>query len=171
MNTFPPKDTYLVMAKEMGALDAALIGPDDVKLDPRCYLKCIYGCPDWGTQWTCPSAPGAVSMEQFKEMLERYRYILLIRTSNKKDNQKISYAIERQAYIDGYYFAFSASDCGLCASCAFPKPCKFPHKARPAMQALGIDVFATAKGQNFPISTLEEGEDDKQNWYSLVLIE
>ena len=167
MNTFPPKDTYVAMAREMGALDAVLIGPDEVKLDPRCYLKCMYGCPDWGTQWTCPSAPGAITIEQFRRMLERYRYILLIRAANKQDNQRI----ERQAYIDGYYFAFSASDCGLCASCAYPQPCKFPHKARPAMQALGIDVFFTARAQNLPISTLAEGEDAQQNWYSLVLIE
>jgi hypothetical protein len=33
------------------------------------------------------------------------------------------------------------------------------------------DVFATARRQDMPIVTLAKGEDELQNWYSLVLIE
>lgn len=38
------------------------------------------------------------------------------------------------------------------------------------MQALGIDVYATARRQGLPISVLRD-EKEPQNWYSLVLIE
>jgi hypothetical protein len=38
------------------------------------------------------------------------------------------------------------------------------------MQALGIDVYATARRQGLPLSTLKD-ESEEQNWYSLVLIE
>ena len=170
MNTFPPKEAYVTMAMDMGARDARLIGPDDVVLDPRCYLKCRFGCPDWGRQWTCPSAPGAITMQEFQPMLERYSAILLIRAATKEDNQRISFGIERQAYLDGYYFAFSLSDCSLCDSCSYPGACSAPGEARPAMQSVGIDVFATARRQDMPIVTLAKGEDELQNWYSLVLI-
>ncbi len=38
------------------------------------------------------------------------------------------------------------------------------------MQALGIDVYATAKRQGLPLFPLKD-DSEAQNWYSLVLIE
>jgi predicted metal-binding protein len=103
-------------------------------------------------------------------MLRRYRSAILIHCSEKQPSQKISYALEREAFLDGYYFAFSMSDCALCEGCAYPEPCRAPRQARPAMQALGIDVYATARKQGLPLFPLKN-ENEPQNWYSLVLIE
>ncbi len=171
MNILPPKEKYVKMALELGALHAMIIKPQDVVLDPRCYLKCMYGCDEWGKKWTCPSAPGAIDIWEFEKILQRYKNILLIHVPDKYSNQSISFAIEQQAFVDGYYFAFSISDCSLCKdSCAYPKPCSNPNKARPSMQSLGIDVFATVQSKSLPLSTLKN-EEENQNWYSLVLIE
>jgi hypothetical protein len=38
------------------------------------------------------------------------------------------------------------------------------------MQGLGIDVFATVRKFNLPISTLADRDQQPQNWYSLVMI-
>ena len=62
------------------------------------------------------------------------------------------------------------SDCALCEGCAWPQPCRNPKLARPAMQALGIDVYATAKKRGLPLFPLRK-QEEPQNWYSLVLIE
>ena len=59
-------------------------------------------------------------------------------------------ALERQAYKDGYYLAmgFGGGSCKdyLCKGmiCQFLDSgrCRFPHRARPAMEAVGIDVVA-----------------------------
>lgn len=161
---------YLRIAREMGAAHAVAIKASDIALDPRTYLKCMYGCKDWGRNWTCPSAPGAVRPWDFGAMLKRYRSAILVHCSDKKLSQAISYAIEREAFLDGHYFAFSMSDCALCEGCAYPEPCRTPKQARPAMQALGIDVYATARRQKLPIFPLRK-DDEPQNWYSLVLIE
>ncbi|MBM4248052.1 MAG: DUF2284 domain-containing protein [Euryarchaeota archaeon] len=161
---------YVAMALEMGAASAVAIRASEVVLDPRTYLKCMYGCKDWGRNWTCPSAPGAIKPWDFKNILKRYKSAVLVHCPDKKSSQKISYALERQAFVDGHYFAFSLSDCSLCDQCAHPEPCRLPKQARPAMQALGIDVYATARRQDLPISTLKN-ENETQNWYSLVLIE
>jgi Predicted metal-binding protein len=120
----------------------------------------------------CPSPLGALKPWEAEQVLSRYRYAVLIHTHDKDSSQRISFAVESRAYVDGYYFAFSMSDCGLCAECSLPedKPCRFPGKARPAMQAMGIDVYATARKQGLPIETLAD-ESQEQNWYSLVMIE
>jgi predicted metal-binding protein len=161
---------YATMAYDLGARHVRFITPNDVKLDPRCYLKCRYGCEEWGRKWTCPSAPGIIPLDEFKAMLDQYHAIMLIHAPTFVLNQEISFAIERQAYYDGHYFAFSLAGCALCEPCMYPEPCPYQYKARPSMQAMGIDVFATAHAQGLPLDTLV-GPGDEENWYSLVLIE
>ena len=59
-------------------------------------------------------------------------------------------ALERQAYQDGYHLAmgFGGGSCKdyLCKGmiCQFLDSgrCRFPHRARPAMEAVGMDVVA-----------------------------
>jgi predicted metal-binding protein len=165
-------EKYAVLARELGAEDAIVISVQDIVFDPRTYLKCMYGCSTWGKSWICPSAPGALKPWEARDVLSHYKKALIIHTNDKGSSQIISFSIESKAFVDGYYFAFSMSDCGLCAECSFPdgEPCRFPGKARPAMQALGIDVFATARGQGLPIETLAD-EGCEENWYSLVMLD
>jgi predicted metal-binding protein len=60
---------------------------------------------------------------------------------------KIVTTIEREAFNRGYYFAtsFVATSCRLCEKCNPNMPCKHPFEARPSMESVGIDVYATAK--------------------------
>jgi predicted metal-binding protein len=164
-------EKYARLARELGAVDAIVIASADVAIDGRTYLKCMFGCTGWNANWTCPSAPGALKPWEFEPLLRRYASGVLIHTHEKGPSQKISFAVEAAAYRDGHYFAFSMSDCAACQECSFPKaPCRDPEHARPAMQALGINVFATARKFNLPIATLPDRDARPQNWYSLVLI-
>jgi predicted metal-binding protein len=62
----------------------------------------------------------------------------------------VVYGLERQAYKDGYHLAmgFGGGSCKdyLCQGmlCQFLDSgrCRFPHRARPAMEAMGIDVIS-----------------------------
>ena len=55
------------------------------------------------------------------------------------------------------------------ASCA-PEGCRFPGKAVPAMEACGIDVFATARAHGLEVRTLRVlGEE--RNHFGLILVE
>ena len=58
--------------------------------------------------------------------------------------------IEAAAFNLGYRFAagFSGGTCKLCDECAAKQPgesCRHPFKARPSMEAVGIDVLKTAE--------------------------
>jgi predicted metal-binding protein len=163
---------YIDEALKMGAKSAVSFNIKDIVFDSRTLLKCMFGCDDWGKNHTCPSRAGSLKPWEYREIFEKYKGGIIIHANDKKTTQNISFAIERQAFIDGYYFAFSMSDCALCKECAGfkEKPCVNPKKARPAFHSIGIDVFATVRKMDLPIETLS---NDKQveNWYAAVFIE
>jgi predicted metal-binding protein len=96
----------------------------------------------------------------------------MIHSRDKAESQEVSFAIEREAFLDGYYFAFSMSDCALCTECAghHGVDCLHAKKARPAFHSVGIDVFKTVRRFGMPIETLPDYEAEV-NWYSAVFID
>ena len=126
----------------------------------------MFGCASWGKGHTCPSRPGALKPWEYEQIFRKYSWGVIIHSHNKKISQDISFAIESEAFTDGYYMAFSLSDCAICAECCGPKgkPCADPRKARPAFHSVGIDVFKTVRKFGLPIETLKS-ESDEQNWY------
>lgn len=165
-------DKYISYALSKGAENAVRFDISDICFDSRTYLKCLYGCADFGKNHTCPSRPGTPSMAEYKEMFSRFKWGVIVHTHDKALSQKISFEIESMAFCDGYYFAFSLSDCALCEGCTAVdnKPCCFVKKARPAFHSVGIDVFKTVKQLGLPLYTLKD-KNEEQNWYSAVFIE
>ena len=81
-------------------------------------------------------------------------------------------ALEAEAFKMGYRFAaaFAGGDCVLCDVCAGAngQPCKHPFEARPSMEAVGIDVVATAEAAGLEI---ELPADEHPRWTGLLLID
>lgn len=164
-------DKYLKMAQELGAPGARIIPVREVVLDPRTLLKCIFGCKKYDKNWACPNLQRTLPPWQFEEMLRRYSYGLLIHSHKMTELHRVAMALEKEAYMDGYYWAFALSQCVLCPDCTYPNQCKFPERLRPPMEALGIDVYATVRKYGFPIHPLRDLEKETKNFYGLLLIE
>ena len=164
-------DKYVNMAKELGAENALEFAIKDIVFDSRTVLKCLFGCEDYGKIHTCPHQRSPLSTKEYKKILKRYEGGLILGTDIKLEAQQISYEIERKCFLDGYYFAFSLSDCALCSMCALAddKECRSPKRARPAFHSVGIDVFKTVRSFGMPIEVLTD-QDMAQNWYSAVFI-
>jgi predicted metal-binding protein len=80
--------------------------------------------------------------------------------------------LEASANMLGYRFAtgFKAGSCRLCPERAVNEPkriCRHPYQSRPAMEAVGIDVFETARNAGLPF---EFPVKDKAVWNGLVLV-
>ena len=84
---------------------------------------------------------------------------------------KIVGPLERHIFLAGFYkaLAFGAGPCRLCRECN-AEVCRHSDKARPSMEACGIDVFATVRANGFSVEVLSD-EGDSQDYYGLVLIE
>lgn len=165
-------EKYTELALKLGADHAVAFTTDQIAFDSRTILKCMFGCSDWGFGHTCPSRKGSLMPWEYKKIFEEYKQGIIIHSNDKKVSHEVSFAIERQAFIDGYYFAFSLSDCANCEKCTglTGGTCVDPKKARPAFHSVGIDVFKTVHRFGLPLDTLK-GKDDPQNWYSAVFIE
>jgi len=159
-------------ALEMGAASATRFDISDIVFDSRVVLKCMFGCADYGREHTCPYQRSPLSMDEYRRILSQYSWGIIIGCPDKPTSQKISYEIERLCFLDGHYFAFSLSDCGLCETCAKVRDvdCVFPKQARPAFHSVGIDVFKTVRNLGLTIDVLVD-ENDPQNWYSAVFVE
>ena len=82
-------------------------------------------------------------------------------------------SLESDAFKLGYRFAtaFSGGECVLCEECVGQEsgePCKHPFAARPSMEAVGIDVVATAEAAGLSI---ELPAVDNPRWTGLLLID
>jgi len=179
-------------AKELGASQAVAIPAANIIVDERTSLKCFVPlCPHYGIDLMCP--PNVIPAAKFKEILGGYHHAVLIKVdillTNKskgtpeagymkalKDAQKrlhnIVCKIESISLADGYHFAagLTGGSCPLCKECVGVKsglPCRHPYKARPAMEAMGIDVMATARKAGLDLS-FEQNES--KGWVGLVLI-
>ena len=164
-------EKYILMAKEMGAKNAVAFDISDIAFDPRVVLKCIFGCSSYGKTHTCPNQRSPLTMAQYEEVFSRYQGGIVIGCNDKKASQHISYEIERTCFLDGFYFAFSLSDCALCKECSRVnnEDCRIPAKARPAFHGVGIDVFKTVNKLGLPLAVAKT-HDDEVNWYSAVFI-
>ncbi len=158
-------------AMDLGADHAVIFNTDQIIFDPRTLLKCMYGCADWGHGHTCPSKPGSLKPWEYQRIFEKYEWGCIIHSTSKKVSQDISFTLEQEAFLAGHHFAFSLSDCAICGECSGFKgsPCVDPRRARPAFHSVGIDVFATVRQFDLPLSTLAS-EDEVQNWYSAVFV-
>jgi len=88
--------------------------------------------------------------------------------------EEIICKVEAAAFNMGYRFAagLSGGSCKLCDECVAKQPgesCRHPFKARPAMEAMGIDVIGTAEKAGF--TTANALASSKIVAYGLVLVD
>lgn len=154
---------------EVGACQAKIIDPGTVVTAPWVRWKCRFGCGGYNSSLVCP--PHSPAPEETRRVLDSYKKAILFE-SGGLDTKEIAGKMEREIFLAGYYKALGlgAGPCRLCRSCAFDKGCRHPEEARPALEACGIDVFATARKNGFEIEVVRTYEDP-QHYFGLLLIE
>jgi len=179
-------------AIERGATKAKIIPVHEIVLDERVILKCqVPLCNEYGNHLLCP--PNSPSLKQFREVLKKYSNALLIQLRTPMDQlgskfegsrknviyegahelHEVVNIVEKAAQELDFIFAagFIGGACKLCDPCVGVKSgraCKYPFKARPSMEAVGIDVYLTAQRAGLEFSHDIEKE---VVWNGLVLLE
>ena len=156
-------------------------------------FKCIFGCEMYGKNLCCP--PYIPEPDKWRDFIKDYKYALLVGfhgdgskyLEEKKKINKVLLNLEREAFLMGFpkAFALFAGPCLFCKKCIvnspeFPKNielksakiyCKHPNKARPSMEAIGIDIFGTIKKLGLELEVVREYDGEKLKHYGLLLIE
>lgn len=160
---------YIKKAVELGAEDAKIVDAASVVTAAWVRMKCRFGCGGYGSNHCCP--PESPGPEETRNVLDCYKTALLIHCRGVANVKSIALELEKEIFLDGYYKAlgFGAGPCELCRKCN-PDYCVKPYEARPAMEACGMDVFATARANGYEIEVLRDGSCEG-NYFGLVLIE
>lgn len=166
MNTDLQK--YIDRLKAAGADSVLIIDPREVVTAPWTVFKCQFGCDSYGKNHCCP--PVAPTYDKTRAILDCYTTGLLFCTHGWNATA-IARDSLKEIYLDGYYkvIAFGSGMCKLCKDCD-PDGCRQPELAIPAMEACGIDVFATARHFGQEINTLRH-PDEVRNHFGLICIE
>jgi predicted metal-binding protein len=137
----------------------------------------------YGKSYCCP--PDTPTPDQMRQVLGSYQRAILFHFQSARisgHSRKKSFSdfisalvdLEGEMFRDGYYkvLVLLAGPCGLCEQCARTRgePCALRSRARPSMEACGIDVYATARGNGFHIQPLRE-KGETQNDYCLMLVD
>jgi len=178
-------EKYRVKAIELGATNAVIINTEDIPVDERVTLKCqIPRCFGYGTGAHCP--PNTLKPSELREILKKYSRAVFFtkdvqpevivrdkatikeRVKVYQDLFDIVNKVESMAFYDGNYLAFGFGAgscrhtyCGQLETCQALEggKCRFSLRARPSMEAVGIDVYQMVASQGWDIYPI--GSDAK----------
>jgi predicted metal-binding protein len=163
-------EKYKHIADKYGIEHMLLISPQDIVFDIRSILKCNWGC-DKSKGKTIKCDNQGLSIEERKQIINAYSKILLLHGHDGYNVTKACLHIEKELFLDNYYYAFTLRACNFCKDCRVDegKDCIHPDKVRPCEEMFGIDVYQTARNLELPIKVLKN-EDEVQNRYGFVLV-
>lgn len=157
--------------RQPGVKNAAMVSPSDVETAAWVRMKCQFGCDGYGQCLVCP--PFTPTPDQTRKLLDAYRRAILIHLDRQADVKAIVADLEQIIFLRGAWKAFGlgAGPCYFCKKCPVQEgQCRHADRARPAMEACGIDVFTTARRAGFPIEVVRT-KRQCPNYYALILVD
>jgi predicted metal-binding protein len=142
----------------------------------------MWGCNNYNARANCP--PNMPAVEDCGKFIDGYKTAAIFHFAKSTPDRAQRYEwtkglnaallkLERSTFLAGYYKAFAlyVDACRLCPECVDSKDkCKNKMSARPAPDALAIDVFQTVRKVGFPISVLTDPLQ-VMNRYGFIFIE
>lgn len=166
-------EAYCQKALEMGVDGVKVIDPSSIVTAEWVRMKCQFGCPGFGNSHCCP--PYSPTPDVTRKVIDSYRKAILLHKRLGKGERgkrfnEIVVNLEIEMFLDGYYKAWSmgSGPCRLCKECDPSSPCKQGYRARPAMEACGVDVFKTARDNGFHIEVVKTHGEEK-NIFGVIL--
>jgi predicted metal-binding protein len=168
--------------KSFGFSDYKWIGASDIVVANWVRFKCMFGCKSYGNKASCP--PQVPSIQECKDFFSEYNRAVLIHIRKQLEfpDDRLKWGkeintelikVEREVFLAGYYktFVLFMDECHMCYECALSRSeCHFKNESRPCPEALGVDVYATARKHNYPIEVLKN-HSSEMNRFGILLID
>jgi predicted metal-binding protein len=178
--------------------DISPISADKIVVANWVRLKCRFGCHGYGRHLGCP--PYTPTPDETKKILEEYELAVIARfdvVPNSEVSPKhlhhhlwssigrvheTIFQLERRAFLYGCYKAFgmNALPCTYCETCIPEEKevinpydlrhCRHKDRARPSMEACGIDVFKTASNAGYNPEVLRSYHE-RAELFGMVLLD
>ena len=170
-NALSKKALLMLAEKVTGVRKAVLIKPSEVETAAWVRLKCQYGCDGYGQCLVCP--PYTPTPTEMRAILDCYQRGILMHFDSSADTKLHIARLERTVFLKGAWkaFGFGAGSCYFCKICPVEeRQCRHTEKARPSMEACGIDVFSTVRKFGLPIEVVRTRRQCP-NFYGLLLVD
>ena len=169
-------DRHLASVRKEGIDNAIVVRTANVHTAPWVRMKCQFGCAFFGRSHCCP--PHTPTPDEMRAVLDSYTRAILLHRNWHEGVRCIDafndtvVDLELALFHAGYYKALGlgSGPCRRCGECHIAGSCANGARARPSMEACGIDVFQTVREQDLPICVLTNFTEERHS-YGLVLVE
>lgn len=167
---------------ERGFEDFRWLDPRELVVAEWVRMKCLFGCPDYGKNASCP--PNTPPVEACARFFGEYRRAVVFHFAKtvKRPEDRHAWSrgvnlrlleVEAEVFKAGFVKAFlmPMDSCNYCPDCPGVRTeCRKLKLARPSPDAMAIDVFATVRKIGYPIGVLS-GYGQEMNRYAFLLID
>lgn len=161
------RDTAAGLARECEFSHWGFFPATELVFMPEVRDMCASGrCGKYGKCWTCPPACG--TLEEARERVSAFSWGILLQSTGEmedafdaetlmetEDAQKARFEAFVTRLRSGFpadaFYPMGAGGCSICTRCTYPDaPCRFPDRAIPSMEALGLMVNDVCKLASTP---------------------
>jgi predicted metal-binding protein len=167
--------------KAKGYTDYKWIDPKKIIVSQWVRMKCKFGCGEYGRGGACP--PNTPSVAECERFFREYNDAIILHFEGRMDqpddrhgwSRKINaklVKLEREIFLAGFERAFLLfmDSCCFCKECSGGRrTCKEPRMARPAPEAMAVDVYSTVRQYGFPINVRTD-YDQKMDRYAFLMV-
>jgi predicted metal-binding protein len=167
--------------KKKGYTDYKWIDPKKIIVAQWVRMKCKFGCGEYGHGGACP--PNTPSVAECEQFFNEYSDAIILHFEGTMDKPEDRHAwsrkinaklvkLEREVFLTGYERAFLLfmDSCCFCKECTGDRQtCKEPFMARPAPEAMAVDVYSTVRQYGFPINVRTD-YDQKMDRYAFLMV-
>ena len=167
--------------KKKGYTDYKWIDPKKIIVAQWVRMKCEFGCGEYGRCAACP--PNTPSVAECAQFFSEYSDALILHFEGIMDKPEDRHAwsakinakllkLEREVFLAGYERAFLLfmRSCCFCKECTGDRQtCKKPRMARPAPEAMAVDVYSTVRQYGFPINVRTD-YNQKMDRYAFLMV-
>jgi predicted metal-binding protein len=167
--------------KAKGYTDYRWIEPHKIIVSQWVRMKCQFGCGEYGRGGACP--PNTPSVPECERFFREYSDAVILHFEGTMDRPEDRHAwsrkinaqlvkLEREVFLAGYERAFLLfmDSCCFCKECTGDRrTCNEPRMARPAPEAMAVDVYSTVRRLGFNINVRTE-YDQQMDRYAFLLV-
>jgi predicted metal-binding protein len=175
------RQTLDAIFKKKGYTDYKWIDPKKIVVAQWVRMKCKFGCGEYGRGGACP--PYTPSVAECEQFFNEYSDAAILHFEGTMDKPEDRHAwsrkinaklvkLERDVFLAGYERAFLLfmDSCCFCKECTGDRQtCKEPRMARPAPEAMAVDVYSTVRQYEFPIKVRTD-YDQKMDRYAFLMV-
>jgi predicted metal-binding protein len=164
-----------------GYSDYKWIDPKRIIVSQWVRMKCMFGCGEYGHAGACP--PNTPSVPECDQFFKEYDDAIILHFEGKMDNPEDRHAwsakinaklveLERAVFLTGYEraFLFFMDSCCFCRECTGNRDtCAQPRMARPAPEAMAVDVYSTVRRFGFELAVRTDYEQ-KMDRFAFLMV-